>query len=606
MRLSVILVLALVACGNDKPLGEITCPAVAGSRGTLYDEPKPVVFDVEAKGTLTPDRFAAHALGVPLAGGLTLHITYKVAAAGQIPVLFVYGPREPNGEFGACRQSGAQGAEAAEATLDVVVPAGAGGEYLILVATNPLKRSTSAYTLLVTCEGDGCGTRACPPLGGQKCEDEICPSGFNLDPTGCPTCGCHQTQCGPFQKRVFDQCVCSCPEPKGPAVCGADGKTYPSGCDAQCNQIAIVRPEPCDCKPLSGCDKQCEHGFRLDKGCLVCECADACQGASPTYEPVCGMDGLTHTNPDRARCEGTQVAYLGPCLPYCELPKGCNLTCPFGLRPLPGLGVGCFECQCAEPTPEFAGQPCPPGGPPWCAEWGGAIDASGSSWSESLLDAVSDLDFPRHRTFPNACAALASGWKPVGAAACPSFACARDEDCDEAAIVLGQSLGGGGPGPVPGPVKHPVTCLLPSKKKFSIGVCRIKTPPEECTTDGQCPKGTTCQDTPQGKRCRSPCECLNSLGSRVYEPACVKGKDYFNPCFALCAGEWPVEHPGLCCDGKRLPVQQLSAAWSELDLFCAAKAPPFVAAFELSTSCPPAPEQCKDDHEDACCRPPAP
>ena len=69
---------------------------------------------------------------------------------------------------------------------------------------------------------------------------------------------------------------------------------------------------------LSNCHKpgmQPYFVMKNEPSCLCCICAAGDRECICTdeYNPVCGRDGNTYTNPCRLCCAGTKLDYFGPC-----------------------------------------------------------------------------------------------------------------------------------------------------------------------------------------------------------------------------------------------------------------------------------------------------
>ena len=639
--------IAVAGCTNE-PFEIQPCPAISISIDTVYQVKEELGFDKEHAGELPDGRYAGHPLAVPVAGGLTLTITTSLdAGGGLVPAVSLYGPRQADGVFGACAVLGAQIHGAVTSTLTYDVPEGEGGEYLVLVGGNPIALQSGGYTVEVECESeDGeCKGETCPVLLGA-CTHEICPGGFLLSDAGnggsstsrddngvlvCPVCACATRSCSGFEDLVIDKCVCGCTLPEEPqAVCGADGKTYKSECFAGCAGVAVAKETACkdSCPSVAGCALECEFGLTVVAGCKQCECASACDKKSALYEPVCGTDGLTYTNLDRLRCAaqvdgtGVEVAYLGVCLPYCELP--CSLSCKVGLLPTPGVGKACFECKCAD---AMSVRGCKPDGDQWCALKPVPGTPPPPEGGHQKPQAVTAENLARHRTFPDNCTPPATGWKPVIGAACPSGVCAKRGECLVGLPILNENFNGqtdafrrspDGLTTNPfGTERPPFQCIVP--EEGSVGGCIAGQGKNQLPCDpkskelGNCPPGSTCVVNPKlpvGGSCLFDCDCLNKIGGRSYQPVCATGKDgqksYLNSCVALCQKAWPIDYPGTCCE-TRMTQDELRKHIEAVDAVCKEHKDSLQARIRLDTACPPTVEECeKEENKKLCCTEPEP
>ncbi|MBX7194855.1 MAG: hypothetical protein K1X94_22570 [Sandaracinaceae bacterium] len=120
--------------------------------------------------------------------------------------------------------------------------------------------------------------------------------------------------------------------PGGATVCGCDGTTYPSECEAFMAGTSVAAPAACgaacastaECAPGEIC-----HGSG-------CDTPGRCRGNPECLaisEPVCGCDGTTYTNACFAHRAGVRVDFAGECgapphcVPVCEAPLSC-MACP--------------------------------------------------------------------------------------------------------------------------------------------------------------------------------------------------------------------------------------------------------------------------------------
>ena len=96
-------------------------------------------------------------------------------------------------------------------------------------------------------------------------------------------------------------CSCPSPPPSNIKVCGSDGRTHDSACQARCAGARVV--DGCACGRPDG---------------AVCGCNDS-------TDLVCGTDGQTWTNACLATSSGVAVASVGACgtgAPRGTLPEG--------------------------------------------------------------------------------------------------------------------------------------------------------------------------------------------------------------------------------------------------------------------------------------------
>uniref|UniRef100_A0A8C5SXB1 Agrin n=1 Tax=Laticauda laticaudata TaxID=8630 RepID=A0A8C5SXB1_LATLA len=143
----------------------------------------------------------------------------------------------------------------------------------------------------------------------DRCRDECRFNAVCLIRRGLARCSCERIICdGAYQP-----------------LCGRDSRTYFNDCErqkAECQQKAAIPVKhhgPCDLAKPSPClSIECQFGATcvVKNQEAVCECQQVCQSV---YDPVCGNDNLTYSNPcelDAMACalrKEIHVKHKGPC-----------------------------------------------------------------------------------------------------------------------------------------------------------------------------------------------------------------------------------------------------------------------------------------------------
>lgn len=135
---------------------------------------------------------------------------------------------------------------------------------------------------------------------------------------------------------------CECGEIDAP-VCGVDGGTYPSDCEAGCAGVDVDHDGPCEEPPNVACegDADCAAGQFCDTG-VTCGGEGKCNIrpdlCSKIWAPVCGCDGETYASECTAHVYGVSVAAEGAC-PTC--------VCPLIYQPVCGVDGETYGNACA-------------------------------------------------------------------------------------------------------------------------------------------------------------------------------------------------------------------------------------------------------------------
>ncbi|MBM4346393.1 MAG: hypothetical protein FJ100_23705 [Deltaproteobacteria bacterium] len=206
---------------------------------------------------------------------------------------------------------------------------------------NPLLAAIAAASVavLVACEAtlppqaatvDG-GANDAGNVGGQDAKGDATTCANNA---ACPAgsyCAYPEGKCNTAGKCQVKPTVCT-KELK--EVCGCDGNSYPNPCNAAAAGASVASPGKCGGSvPPGDCDVAKQSGCAAAEYCQstgigVCGgkgvCVQKPEVCTADYAPVCGCDGMTHSNACGAAGAGTNVASQGKCAE--PIPVGCDVA----------------------------------------------------------------------------------------------------------------------------------------------------------------------------------------------------------------------------------------------------------------------------------------
>ncbi len=312
-------------------------------------------------------------------------------------------------------------------------------------------------------------------------------------------------------------------------VCGCDGETYTSYCAAAEAGVNIVHTGPCAPPPCID-DSECSPGEFCSTQDGDCNGAGQCNPipdiCAANYDPVCGCDGETYSNPCYAKAAGVNVESQGVCPQTCRVDSECDQN------------ELCLKENCADIEGECVDRP------------------------QACVQIFAPVCGCDQNTYANACLALAAGVNVASDGPCVSE-CTTNVECSSAGPgychrAVGDCTGAGQcqPLPVACPLNYDPVCgcdgqtygnaCAAAKAGVNIentGVCM--TP---CTEDTDCLPNDYCDKVEGDCLGTGVCAAPADLCPQVYLPVCgCDDQTYGNACEASAAGV-NVDHEGECCE----------------------------------------------------------
>ncbi len=326
---------------------------------------------------------------------------------------------------------------------------------------------------------------------------------------------------------------CGCEDEEPFPVCGEDGISYPSACEAACVDVEIWYEGDCDCRPVcatdgqgwqnsctlmainsqncEGCQTVCRNGGTDSEGWYsncdnslleLADCTSGC-GCPEVWQPVCGEDGVTYENLCQAQCAGASMLYSGECdfsRVGCQSDDDCpsGYLCDLSATDCVSDPTGCGGI-CILPNEAFAcisDLDCPEG--QVCEFWYGSAQGICSEATDSQSCQITGCHGELCLSYPTGSSCNTYQ---------PEFACLAFTSCEAVNGSCGwQALG-------------------PEYDQCMTEIANAMT----CTVDRDCMDTQFCL---RGVCTTSECVCPTESA-----PICGNdGNSYDNACLAICAG----------------------------------------------------------------------